>query len=374
MRIDRFRAENFRNLASFGFEPGGGVNLIHGENGQGKTNIIEALWMFTGCQSFRTHRSSELIAQGASFAKIETDFFAKGRPQSALIRIENKREAFLNGVAQRTPRNLLGEFPAVVFSPDSLSVVKDGPSEKRRFMDIAVSQIKPVYAAVLSRYLKTLAQRNALLKMLSERRQDPRLLAAYDEQLAVLGGRLSVYRHEYIERLAEKATDIHRGISSGSEALKVRYLPCVRCEGGTQQQYADAIAAALLKNRESDIRRQMTSAGPHKDDLQVCINGSCARSYGSQGQQRSCALAMKLGEAAIIGESAGEPPVALLDDVMSELDAGRQAYVFGAFEHWQVFITCCDPSALLRAAKGDDFEIRAGALAGQTDQGNQDGA
>jgi len=362
MEIEHYGAENYRNITKAEFEPSPGINVIYGENGQGKTNIIESIWLFTGCQSFRTRKCGELVKENETFAKTEIDFFARGRSQNAQMTIDIKRQVKLNGISQETPRKLLGEFQAVVFSPSSLAVVKDGPSEKRRFLDIAVSLLKPNYACLASRYLKAMAQRNALLRQLSEKRVSDALLEPWDDELARIGAKIILYRINYIKQLSVAAQEIYAGISGGRETLSVAYTQSVKHEGLEEKELKAAMLTALEKNRQTDIRRQMTGIGPHKDDLLLEINGLCARTFGSQGQQRSCALALKLGEAAVLRESSAEQPVALLDDVMSELDSGRQRFLLDYLEGWQVFITCCDPSILSRVSTGKIFEVTAGQI------------
>jgi DNA replication and repair protein RecF len=362
MEIKKHAAENYRNITKTEFEPSPGINVIYGENGQGKTNIIESIWLFTGCQSFRTRKCGELVKENELFARTEIDFFARNRLQNAQMTIDTKRQVKLNGILQETPRKLLGEFQAVVFSPSSLAVVKDGPAEKRRFLDIAISLIKPNYACLISRYLKAMAHRNALLKQLGDKGGHLDLLEPWDEELSRIGAKILMYRYNYIEELKETATQIYAGISSGRETLTIGYVQSFKAENRTEKDLKAAMLLTLEKNRQSDIRRQITCAGPHKDDLSFEINGLCARSYGSQGQQRSCALALKLGEAAVLRASGGEQPVALLDDVMSELDSGRQSFLLDFLEGWQVFITCCDPSILSRVNTGKIFEVNAGQI------------
>jgi DNA replication and repair protein RecF len=362
MEIERYSAENYRNIDKTEFMPSPGINVIYGENGQGKTNIIESIWLYTGCQSFRTRKCNELVKENKPFAKTEIDFFARGRTQNAQMTIDTKRQVRLNGISQETPRKLLGEFQAVVFSPSSLSVIKDGPSEKRRFLDIAISLLKPNYACLLSRYIKAMAHRNALLKQLSEKRGSGDLLEPWDEELSRIGAKILVYRYKYIEQLSVIATDIYAGISSGKETLDIGYIQSFKSEAGNEKEIQAEMISVLEKNRQTDIRRQITCAGPHKDDILFDINGLNGRSYGSQGQQRSCALALKLGEAAVLRESSGEQPVALLDDVMSELDSSRQRFLLDYLEGWQVFITCCDPSILSRVNTGKIFEVKAGQI------------
>ena len=362
MYIERHSARNYRNIEAIELEPDKGINLIFGENGQGKTNLIESIWLFTGCQSFRTRRCGELVTEGKKEAVLETDFFAFGRSQSAGMTIDTKRSVTLNGVTQESPRNLLGEFQAIVFSPSTLAVVQDGPSEKRRFLDVAISLQKPNYACLLSRYLKAMAHRNALLKQLCEKDGDASMLDVWDAELARLGAKITVYRQTYMTTLLEKAAAVYEDVAGGRETMTIDYEQGIKSEDASERALATAMLAALEKNRRADIRRQVTSVGPHKDDLFIKVNALCARSYGSQGQQRSCALSLKLAEAALIRESSSEQPVALLDDVMSELDTHRQGYLLKHLEGWQVFITCCDPAVLGRLESGKAFEIENGNI------------
>lgn len=362
MELKKHRAENYRNLEKTEFEPSPGINVIFGENGQGKTNIIESIWLFTGCQSFRTRKCTELVKEGEPFAKTEIDFFAHNRLQNAEMTIDNKRLVALNGIPQESPRKMLGEFQAVVFTPSSLGVVQDGPSERRRFLDIAISSIKPNYAGLLSRYLKVMAHRNALLKQIWEKTGNLQMLDILDEEISRIGAKILIYRFHYIEQIAKISTEIYSGISSGKETLSIDYLQSFKSETGEEKPLKEAMLVSLEKSRQADIRRQTTGAGPHKDDIFFEINGLCARTYGSQGQQRTCALALKLGEAAVLRDISGEQPVALLDDVMSELDSVRQGFLLEYLEGWQVFITCCDPSILCRANTGKIFEVNAGQI------------
>lgn len=361
MNVLKYSAFSYRNLKEIEIFPAEGVNVIYGENGQGKTNLIESIWLFTGCHSFRTHRINELIERGKRSAKIELDFFASGREQTATLKIENKREATVNGIAKKSPRTLLGLFNAVVFSPSTMSIIKDGPAERRKFLDIAISLTKPVYAFELSKYLKIVGQRNALLKQIAAGKFDTDMLAPWDEQLAVTGAKIIDYRVKYINSLSGIAADIYDGIAQGKEKMSLSYI---HSDGNEKEnkELLQVLYDTLEKTRKSDVKRLATGVGPHKDDLEIKINGMSARSYGSQGQQRSCALALKLGEAAIIKKITGEQPVALLDDVMSELDGNRQNYLLKYLGDWQVFITCCDPSHLMRLNGAKAFEVKSGVI------------
>lgn len=360
MIIKHHSAKNFRNIEYISFEPHPEMNIIYGENGQGKTNIIESIWLLTGFYSFRARKNIQLIAQGHEEAKIQTRFYSHMREQLAEMKINKRKELVLNGIKEESPRVMMGKYFAVVFSPSTLGIVQDGPSERRKLLDIALSLIKPNYAVLMSRYLRVLDQRNALLKKMGERCFENGYIEPWDNELVSLGTKIVKYRLDYIEKLSQLSGEIYRGISSGREEFTFHYD--FSPENISEEEIKQKLTADIEKYRESDLKRLYTNAGPHTHDLVMNLNGRDARVYGSQGQQRSCALAMKLGEASIIEEITGESPVVLLDDVMSELDEGRQTFILNYLDNWQVFITCCDPSQLLRSKKGKAFEVIGGEI------------
>ena len=360
MIIKYHSAKNFRNIDNIEFEPHPEMNVIYGENGQGKTNIIESIWLLTGFYSFRARKNAQLIKQGIEEAEIENKFYSHSREQLAVMKINKRKEITLNGVKEESPRVMMGKYYAVVFSPATLGLVQDGPGERRKMLDIALSLIKPNYAVVMSRYLRVLEQRNALLKKLGEKSFDYDYMMPWDTELADLGAKIIKYRLDYVEQLSALSSEIYEGISSGREKFDFYYD--FSKENFSQEQIKEKLVAEIEKSREADIKRLYTNVGPHTHDLVLNLNGRDARIYGSQGQQRSCALAMKLGEASIIEKITGECPVVLLDDVMSELDEGRQTFILNYLDNWQVFITCCDPSTLLRSKKGKAFEVIDGRI------------
>lgn len=361
MKITDFSAVCFRNLESVAFQPDSGINVIFGENGQGKTNIIEGIWLFTGCHSFRTHKHAELIEKGKREAKVSLSFVAQKMENDAVLQIGQKREFILNGAAPEPPRKFLGEFQAVVFSPASLFIIQDAPSERRKFLDIAISMVKPAYAVHLMKYSKILANRNALLKQIPMGVPE-NYLDAWDEELARVGARITQYRLSYTDDLARIGSEIYKEISGGREKMQIEYKQSSKSFAVDEYALTENIFLALQKNRETDIRRQMTGVGPHKDDLEIRVSDLSARFYGSQGQQRSCALAMKLAEAYIVKEISGEYPVILLDDVMSELDTKRQTYLLEYLKNWQVFLTCCDLSHFSKLQKCKTFHVENGRV------------
>ncbi|NLO46224.1 MAG: DNA replication/repair protein RecF [Clostridiales bacterium] len=343
MIITEYRAKNFRNISEICLYPDSRTNILVGENGQGKTNIIESIWLFTGCNSFRTYKYGEMIKVGEKEAGTKLFFESQGLANDAAIRMDGtKRTYTLNGIPRENSRRFLGVFRAVVFSPHSLSVIQDAPSERRKFLDIAVSMVKPAYASHLIRYSKILANRNALLRQISQGMAGEETLTAWDEELSRAGSKVTLYRQNYIKRLAPVAKEIYGEISGGREQMAIEHMHCGKGAEADEYELVENMFMALQKNRDSDIRRLFTSVGPHKEDISIKLDGMPSRNYASQGQQRSCALSLKLAEAYLIREDSGEYPVVLLDDVMSELDSQRQEFLLDYLRDWQVFITCCD--------------------------------
>ncbi len=364
MKVNSLKISGFRNIDDLFIEPIPGVNVIYGENAQGKTNLLESIWLFTGCKSFRGAKDSELTGFEKDFARVDISFFAKNRDQKSNVTISDKRRAELNGVKLKTTASLSGEFCAVVFSPEHLSLVKAGPAERRKFIDTALCQLKPKYAEVLSKYRVCINERNSPLKDIEYHSELFDTLEIWDEQVAVNGALLISQRMKYIKRLKEVSQEIYEGLSRGSEAFDIKYLCSAGelAEGADIYEIKEQLRSALKSAVKEDIANKTTSTGAHRDDLFIGINGISARSFGSQGQQRSSALALKLGESRIITDFTGEKPVALLDDVMSELDVNRQDYILNHIDGQQVFITCCEPSSVLRMCDGKAIHIKGGSV------------
>ena len=355
----RIFTQNYRNLDSCSMEFADGVNVISGKNGQGKTNLLEALCLFTGVRSFRGAKNNELIARGEKFARMELDFFAEKREQSASLVITDKKQANLNGVKLAAATGFIGRFCAVVFSPDNMSLVKGGSTERRRFLDAAISQQYPAYPRLLVEYNRILAQRNAFLKKSATTEGFESMLEIWDENLSKTGAKIACRRAEYVSRLVGQTEEIFDGISSGRDSIHLRYS-CGFLYPGSESETAAALRTQLETHRASDCAQGCTNYGAHRDDLIISVNGMSARSYASQGQKRSCVLALKLAEASLLEQSAGERPIAVLDDVMSELDGMRQDYLLNHMEGWQVFISCCDPHTVKGLEKGRIIEVEDG--------------
>ncbi len=355
MLVHRLSFDKYRNLKTGEIESASGINVIYGDNAQGKTNLLEAIWMFSGAQSFRGAKDIQCIRDGEDSAKLNLEFSASGRDQTAEIIFDGRRNATLNGVKLKSGSELAGEFKAVVFSPVHLSLIKDGPSERRRFMDTAIGQLWPKYINLLRRYARAMQQRNSLLKDVRFHAQLFDMLEVYDGELSEIGAKITEYRLRFTERLKKYAAEVYSGISGGKETLGIEYI----CTGGyTAEQMREALKAA----RGDDLESGHTSVGPHRDDLNLLINNKSARAFGSQGQQRSAVIALKMSEAEVIYAVTNEHPVILLDDVMSELDENRQDYILNHISGRQVFITCCDKQSISLLNGGALFKMQGGVI------------
>ena len=363
MRASRVKLTDFRNIPYLETALCEESNVIYGDNGQGKTNFIEGIWMFTGAKSFRGAKDPQLVRFGAQKASLELDFFGDGREQTASLSIEGRRRASLNEIPLKAPSQLAGRFCAVVFSPVDLGFIKNGPQEKRRFIDASICQLKPKYIHALSQFSRVLDQRNRLLKDLAYTPSLLGTLDVWDARFAALAAVVLKTRYSYLEKLRPFAQSCYEGISGGREQLGFTYLPTLPCplEGSIQELEAP-ILKALWERREEDLRARSTTAGPHRDDLEVTLNGASARVFGSQGQKRSCVLAMKLAECELTHQVTGEYPVVLLDDVMSELDDRRRDYLLNHLRGMQLLITCCDRNYLKGLDQGLVIKLEGGQI------------
>lgn len=359
MKIKSIELDGFRNIDSLRLEFDD-VNIIYGENAQGKTNLLEAIYMFTGAKSFRGARDRELVGFNREEARLKLSFESFGREQTAQLDIKGRRVATLNGVKKKSATELGDELKAVIFSPAHLSMVKDGPEQRRRFIDNALCQLKSNYRNLLKEYNRCLSQRNMLLKDIPSNPELKDMLYIWDRNLARAGAKIIYQRQKYIEALLPYADGIFNGLSQGREQLSLELKGEFAYPDCDTAELEKRLIIAFDRSRTSDIINRITTVGPHRDDMEIKINGMSARSYGSQGQQRSCVLALKLAEASLLKEKTGEEPITLLDDVMSELDENRQDYILNHIKNSQVFITCCDVNQVLRLKEGKTFHIVKG--------------
>jgi DNA replication and repair protein RecF len=339
MIINTIEMTNFRNYksAAVGFDHA--TNIITGRNGQGKTNLLEALYLTSLGKSFRTLKDEELIRFGEDFFRVAGDFTKAGERLTVEIRESRYEKIFLvDGAERRRYADLAGHVYTVIFSPEDLRIVKENPDKRRKFMDRELFFLKPLYYLELVRYKKALRNRNAVLR---NPEPNEELLGVYAEQLAESGARIMKERAAFTEKLDARGRETQERITRGAERLTVSYDSNVEFSTDAEEQI-HFIREALALSREKDIRNRTTSVGPHKDDLKICANDIDLRIYGSQGQHRTAALSLKLAELSLIKEETGEDAILLLDDVLSELDEDRQKQLISSFENNQLFISAAE--------------------------------
>lgn len=333
MFIESLELQNFRNYKTLSLQFDRGTNILFGDNAQGKTNILEAVYLGGTTKSHRGSKDREMIR----FEQDEAHIRMQVKREAVSCRIDmhlkkNKSKGIaINGVPIRKASELFGAVNMVFFSPEDLQIIKEGPGERRRFLDLELCQLSKVYLNQLTNYNKILNQRNKLLKDLAFMPDLLPTLEVWDEQLASYGGQLILAREEFVEQLNEISVGIHANLTGEKERLELVYEPNVERE---------QFSLMLKKNRDKDIRFKLSSVGPHRDDLCVKINGIDIRKYGSQGQQRTAALSLKLSEIYLVKRLIHDTPVLLLDDVLSELDGSRQNYLLQSIRDIQTLITC----------------------------------
>ncbi|MEL7609206.1 MAG: DNA replication/repair protein RecF [Bacillota bacterium] len=361
MRVEKLKLMEYRNYEALTLAPGPKLNAIIGENAQGKTNVLEALFLCCFGRSHRTNKDADLIQRDSAAAYVGLDLthYGGGRRIEMKFQRGEPKRALLDGKPLPRIGELIGVFHTVMFSPEDLTLVKQGPDLRRRFMDMELSQQSRSYFVHLMRYTSALRQKNAMLK-LPARECPAGMAAAYDEQLALSGAELMRERAAFIERLAFHAKALHARISGEREALSVEYAPDVAVRG---ESVREAILDALCESAPTDFRRGFTGAGPHRDDIVLKLNGADARAFGSQGQQRTAALCLKLAQIELYLEQNSDAPVLLLDDVLSELDEERQGMLIAGMGKCQTFLTSTSLMGLEKL-KGEMtlFECRAGTL------------
>lgn len=350
MKCNRIQIQNFRNIETADVRFGDGVNVLVGANAQGKTNLLEAIFYVAIGKSFRTSHDEDMIRFGADVCEISMDFEDSQREQNLTVRLMagKRRRIEHNRVRLAKVSEVVGLFRTVLFCPEHLSLVKDGPSERRGFLDVAISQLYPNYLRSLQTYHQILKQRNGLIRDAADDRATfDSTVELWSAQLAHEAAVLSQYRCRYLKLLQPAVRACFAEMTDGKEVPDVIYEPSLH---GDPEEYEDAAATEvkyrekLMTNHEREIAAGSTLWGIHKDDVRIDLNGKPARLFASQGQQRSLALAMKLAEGEICRELCGEVPVFLLDDVFSELDAARRAYLSEKIQGRQVIITSCEPT------------------------------
>ena len=366
MKVEKVSFQNYRNLADGEISPSGGINIVYGENGQGKTNLLEAIFMCSGIKSFRNVSDTDLIKFDCDFAKINMDYFSNKRVNTIELRLDPKRTANYNKTGFNPASSVLGKFTAIVFAPVHLKLIQEGPNLRRKFVDGAICQLIPRYSNILDDYRRILLQRNQLLKQCSQNAvlKDNlyETIAIWSEKLALAGGEIYIARNRYIKKLEEAAKKIYKGLSLSREEISITYEASIETAAGSAAEYVKDLSESQKTIIDEEIYKKQTLLGPHRDDIIIKLDGKQMRTFGSQGQQRSAALTLKLAEAELLTEITGEKPVAILDDVMSELDVTRQDYILNHLHERQVFISCCDPSQIERLVKGKLFHINEGKI------------
>lgn len=335
MYIKRLQMLNYRNYKSLNITLGKNVNVFMGDNAQGKTNILEAIYYCAFSKSHRTSKDRDLINWNSDSAYISL-LVGKDRLDKNIdinILKDGKKAIKINKIKVSKIGELFGNFNVVMFSPEDLKIIKDSPGIRRKFIDMELCQLNPKYYYNLVQYNKILNERNVILK---NRNLDKEILDIYDIQLANYGHHIVIDRINYINKLNFYGKDVHREISSGKENIEFRYISTIKDLENIKVNFYET----LKKNRKKDIEKGITSIGPHRDDFIILINDIDTKSFGSQGQQRSAVLTMKFSSLKIIKEITSEYPVLLLDDVLSELDFNRKRYILSTIGEIQTIITC----------------------------------
>lgn len=359
MYIERLTLKSFRNYDSAQLEFSPYTNVIYGNNAQGKTNILEAVYLFSQGRSHRAKTDKELIKFGEDFARLAIDFKDSERSYNGQMQLQarGRKAVTINHVHITKLSLLMNYLNVVMFSPEDLDLVKGSPSIRRRFIDSCVSQMYPSYLAALIDYNKALNQKNSLLKALKMKgvRNDP-TLEIWNEQLASNGAKIMQARVDFLEHINSSSQKIQSEISG--EKLNIRYLPSVKSEGISKEEFFEYLMSKL--QRETDMAASMY--GVQRDDIEIFINDKEARLYGSQGQQRTAALSMKMAQAEYIHDLKGEYPVMLLDDIMSELDINRRMYLSEKIRDKQVLITSTDTDLIDKTTDTKLFKIDSGTV------------
>lgn len=370
MLITKVEIDGFKNLSEISFVPDTYYNIIVGANAQGKTNLLEALWIMSGCKSFRGSKERDYIALDKSRFTSEIGIYDNFRQQKItyeMLKGANiTKNITINGVKQKGTRNLFDVFKCIAFIPDDVEIIKGAPEKRRNFIDMAASQLNPLFVAHITKNQAVMNQRNALLKSILQGASDSSILEIWDKQAAHEGALISYMRDGYIKKLNGVCSELYSAISGGKERLELEYKSNVfKAEDFNEPCNAAAYEKYFNKLRETedyDIRTGITHSGVNRDEINVKINGISAKEYGSQGQIKSAALVIKLAQAEIFMERSKEAPVVFLDDVMGELDENRQRFVFDIIRNMQVFITTPNESALLPDIKGKILRMNGGRL------------
>lgn len=358
MFIESIELKDYRNYRELHMELNEGTNILYGDNAQGKTNILEAVYVCCTSKSHKGVKDRDIIRFGQDESHIKMQVRKNGVPYRIDMHLKkNKPKGIaVGGIPIRRASELFGIANVVCFAPEDLSLIKSGPAERRRFVDMELCQLNKLYVHALVQYNRVLMQRNRLLKELALRQDYGDMLDVWDMQLVSYGKQVIGFRAQFIAQLNSIIGGIHRGLSGGKEELILTYEPDTE---------AEALEEAVRKSRPQDIRQKTTLNGPHRDDVSFLANGIDIRKYGSQGQQRTAALSLKLAELELVKLLIHDSPILLLDDVLSELDSGRQNHLLSAISNIQTLITCTglDDFVNNRFKIDKVFRVRDGGIA-----------
>ncbi len=364
--IQQLFLSDYRNYKTAEIELSPGVNVFCGDNAQGKTNILEAIDLLSTMRLFRSGQKKDAVRFGCAQAEAAARFVTEGRDMTIRMNIpvSGRPRVFVNDVKQKRNTDAIGLIRTVIFCPDDLYIIREGAAARRRFIDSALCQLRPNYARYLAEYKRLHENKSRILK---DYEDNPSLLDTLDVfsyRMSNIGGAIIRYRAYYLRALMEKARDIHASISGRDEQLDYVYqtVSAVTEPFGAASDIGQQLWEHAQAHRAAEIASHSCLSGPHKDDLQLLIGGKPAKSFGSQGQVRTCALSLKLAERDMFFDDNGEYPVLLLDDVLSELDAKRQDFVLNKIENGQVLITCCEPEKLAAVQGGRLFEVENGTV------------
>ena len=340
MYINKIKLQNFRNYNEQEINLNKSINVFYGDNAQGKTNILEAIFLCTFGKSFRTNKEKELIKLGKDNANVIIEYEKKDRDGKISISISDKKQILVNGIKIKKLSELLGNINIVIFTPDDINILKGGPALRRRFLDMMIGQLKPNYVYTLNMYIKTLEQRNNYLRQIKEENKPENLLDIWDEKLIEYADIIYKYRKEFIDKIKKKINIIHKKITDEKEEINIQYIS--NCE--SKEVYREL----LKQRRKLDIIKGFTTKGIHRDDFEIYINNKELSIYGSQGQNRTAILSLKLSELQVIYDEIEEEPILLLDDFMSELDINRRKNFLNNINNTQVIITCAEKIEFLK--------------------------
>ncbi len=361
MKLCKMELRDFRNYVNLNLDFDPGVNLIVGDNAQGKTNLLEAISYLGSGRSFRAQKTAEMVRFGADFADISAEVFSQEREQSlrwVLFSGNRPRQIWRNGAKKKTAADISGVMSTVLFCPEDLMVLKTGASARRRLGDSALCQLRPNYDAALSEYHRILEQKSRILKDHFENPALLEILPEYNARLCQVGALLISYRARFFDSLGKAAAQYHNQFSGGCEEFSLTYktVSTVADPFASVQELKDALQEHLQRHYRAELESGQCLTGPHKDDFSVALSGIDLKAYGSQGQTRTAAISLKLAQRELMKRESGEEPVLLLDDVLSELDPGRQDFVLNQIVSGQVFITCCEPGRFTKLGKTIEIE------------------